>query len=302
MKIAILSANPRLYSTRRLLIAARERGHEARVINHTRSYVVMESGANSVFDKHEPINEVDAIIPRIGSSVTFYGSAIIRQFEMQKVFTTLSSLALVRSRDKLRATQILARHDVGIPKTAFARHPSDINHLIEQVGGTPLIVKLLEGTQGLGVVLAETPAAARSVMEAFYGISANILVQEFIEEAKGADVRCIVIDGKVVAAYKRSGKEGEFRSNIHRGGSGEPIKLKRAEKEAAIKAAKALGLSVAGVDMLQSSRGPLIIEVNSSPGLRGVETASGVDVASEIIKYIETAIDKPRAKRDNVGV
>jgi ribosomal protein S6--L-glutamate ligase len=302
MKIAILSANPRIYSTRRLLMAARERGHEATVINHTRSYVVMESGYNAVFDKHEAIQEVDAIIPRIGSSVTFYGSAVIRQFEMQKVFTTLSSLALVRSRDKLRATQILARHEVGIPKTAFARNPSDINHMIEQVGGTPLIVKLLEGTQGLGVVLAETPASARSVIEAFYGISANILVQEFIKEAKGADIRCIVIDGKVVAAYKRMGKEGEFRSNLHRGGIGVPIKLKRHEKEMAIKAAKALGLAVAGVDMLQSARGPLIIEVNSSPGLRGVESASGVDVAAEIIKYIEKNIDKPRSKKDNVGV
>lgn len=302
MKIAVLSTQPSLYSTSRLIESAKARGHEAVVVNHTRCSISMESGTNSIYHKVEHLSEVDAIIPRIGASVTFYGSAVIRQFEMQKVFTTLSSLALVRSRDKLRSTQILARNSVGIPKTSFARHPSDVDHLIKEVGGTPLIVKLLEGTQGLGVVLAETPAAAKSVIEAFYGISANILVQEFIAEAKGADIRCIVIGGKVVAAYKRVGKEGEFRSNLHRGGEGVPLKLKRVEKEAAVKAANALGLAVAGVDMLQSSRGPLIIEVNSSPGLKGVETATGLDVASQIIKFIEENIDKPSKKKDRIGV
>jgi ribosomal protein S6--L-glutamate ligase len=304
MNILILSANPKLYSTQRLVQAARERGHIAKVMNHTRCYVVMESGQNNIFWKDHIVSDVDAIIPRIGASVTFYGSSIIRQFEMKKAFTTLSSLALVRSRDKLRATQILARHGVGIPKTAFARNPSDVNHLIGQVGGTPLIVKLLEGTQGLGVVLAETQAAARSVIEAFYGINANILVQEYIEEAKGSDIRCIVIDGKVVAAFQRQGVEGEFRSNLHRGGSGTLIKLKKNEKEMAIKAAKALGLDIAGVDMLRSNRGPLILEVNSSPGLKGVEAATGIDVAGLIIEYIEKNANAgtPNRKKDNIGV
>lgn len=302
MNIVVLSTNPKLYSTRRLVEAAEERGHTVEVINHTQAYVVIESGDPKVYYGDHAIENVDAIIPRIGASVTFYGSSIIRQFEMQKVFTTTSSLALVRSRDKLRATQILSRHGIGIPKTAFAKKPNNVEYLIKQVGGTPLIVKLLEGTQGLGVVLAETKKAAKSVIEAFYGLSANILVQEFIAEAGGADVRTIVIDGKVVAAFKRQGKEGEFRSNLHRGGSGELIKLTRQEKAAAVNAAKALGLAIAGVDMLQSSRGPLILEVNSSPGLEGVERATKVDVASKVIEYIEKGIQKPQSsKKDKVG-
>ena len=262
----------------------------------------VESGDPKVYYKDHPLEDIHAIIPRIGASVSFYGSSIIRQFEMQKVFTTLSSLALVRSRDKLRATQILSRHGIGIPKTAFAKKPSDVEYLIKQVGGAPLIVKLLEGTQGLGVVLAETRKAAKSVIEAFYGLSANILVQEFIAEAGGADIRAIVIDNKVVAAFKRQGKEGEFRSNLHRGGSGNLIKLSKEEKSAAVNAAKALGLAIAGVDMLQSERGPLVLEVNSSPGLEGVEKNTGVDVAGKIIQYIEKNIDKPASKKkDKVG-
>lgn len=302
MNIVILSANQNLYSTKRLKEAAEQRGHRADVINHSKCYVVIESGDPKVYYKDHAIEDVHAIIPRIGASVTFYGSSIIRQFEMQKVFTTLSSLALVRSRDKLRATQILSRHGIGIPKTAFAKFPGDIDYLIKQVGGAPLIVKLLEGTQGLGVVLAETRKAAKSVIEAFYGLSANILVQEFIQEAGGADVRAIVIDNKVVAAFKRQGKEGEFRSNLHRGGSGTLIRLNKEEKAAAVNAAKALGLAIAGVDMLQSNRGPLILEVNSSPGLEGVEKATGVDVAGKIIEYIEKTIDKPQSKKkDKVG-
>lgn len=302
MNIVVLSTNSKLYSTRRLIEAARQRGHEAEVMNHAQCYVVIESGDPKVYYGDHAIENVDAIIPRIGASVTFYGSSIIRQFEMQKVMTTLSSLALVRSRDKLRATQILSRHGIGIPKTAFAKKPSNVEYLIKQVGGAPLIVKLLEGTQGLGVVLAETKKAAKSVIEAFYGLSANILVQEFISEAGGADIRTIVIDGKVVAAFKRQGKEGEFRSNLHRGGSGTLVKLSRAEKAAAVGAAKALGLNIAGVDMLQSKRGPLILEVNSSPGLEGVEKATGVDVAGKIIEYIEKTITKPQSsKKDKVG-
>lgn len=302
MNIVILSTNPNLYSTKRLVEAGQKRGHTIQVINHTKIFVVIESGSPQVFYKDQEITNVDAIIPRIGASVTFYGSSIIRQFEMQKVFTTCSSLALVRSRDKLRATQILSRHGIGIPKTAFAKHPSDVEYLIKQVGGAPLIVKVLEGTQGLGVVLAETRKAAKSVIEAFYGLNTNILVQEFIAEAGGSDIRAIVINNKVVAAFKRTGKEGEFRSNLHRGGTSQLIKLSKTERTAAVNAAKALGLAIAGVDMLQSERGPLILEVNSSPGLEGVEKATQVDVAGKIIAHIEENIHKPDSrKKDKVG-
>lgn len=302
MNIVILSTGPHLYSTKRLVEAAEERGHKVSVVSHTQCYVVIESGNPKVYYGDHSIDEVDAIIPRIGASVSFYGSSIIRQFEMQKVFTTTSSLALVRSRDKLRATQILSRHGIGIPKTAFAKKPKDVENLIKSVGGAPLIVKLLEGTQGLGVVLAETRKAAKSVIEAFYGLNALIIVQEFIAEAGNADVRAIVVDGKVVAAFKRQGKEGEFRSNLHRGGKSELIKLSAKEKNAAVNATKALGLAIAGVDILQSKRGPLVLEVNSSPGLEGVETATGVDVAGNIIQYIERNIDKPQhKKKDKVG-
>lgn len=303
MKIAVLSANSKLYSTNVLIEAARKRGHEAEVINHNHCYVSMETGANNVYIGDHAIEGYDAIIPRIGASVTFYGSSIIRQFEVRHVYTTLSSLALVRSRDKLRATQVLAKHGIGIPKTVFAKQPNDVENLIKTVGGPPLIVKLLEGTQGLGVVLAETKTAAKSVIEAFYGLNANILVQEFIKEAGGSDIRALVVGGKVVAAYKRQGGEGEFRSNLHRGGTGTKIKLTKEEKKTAIDATKALGLNIAGVDMLQSSRGPLVLEVNSSPGLEGVQSVTGVDVAAEIIKFIESQIDKPHMRtKDKVGV
>ncbi|GAA4843719.1 30S ribosomal protein S6--L-glutamate ligase [Algivirga pacifica] len=302
MKIAVLSRGKELYSTKRLLEAIEAAGHEAVLIDHTRSYMVIESGDPQVHVGKELIDSVDAIIPRVGASVTFYGSAMVRQFEMAKVFTTLSSLALVRSRDKLRSMQILAKHGIGIPKTAFAKHPSDIQSLIEHVGGVPLIIKLIEGTQGLGVVLAETKSAAKSVMEAFYGLQANIIVQEFIKEAKGADLRAFVVGNEVVGAMKRQGGEGEFRSNIHRGGKGEIVKLTRAEKSAAVKAAKALGLSIAGVDMLRAERGPLVIEVNSSPGLEGIETVTGIDIAGKIVKFIEDNIHKDdRSKKDKVG-
>jgi len=303
MKLAIVSANPSLYSTNRLKEAAEKRGHDVEVINHNHCYVAMETDANSVYLGDHELEGFDAIIPRIGASVTFYGSSIIRQFEVKHVYTTLSSLALVRSRDKLRATQVLAKHGIGIPKTVFAKQPRDVQNLIKTVGGPPLIVKLLEGTQGLGVVLAETKTAAKSVIEAFYGLNANILVQEFIKEAGGSDIRALVVGGKVVAAYKRQGQEGEFRSNLHRGGMGVRIKLSAIEKKTAIAATRALGLNVAGVDMLRSDRGPLVLEVNSSPGIEGVERVTGVDVADKIIAFVETQIDRPLTKtKDKVGV
>ena len=303
MKLAILSANPSLYSTSILVEAAQKRGHEVDVINHNHCYVGMETNNNNVYLGDHELVDYNAIIPRIGASVTFYGSSIIRQFEVKHVYTTLSSLALVRSRDKLRATQVLAKNDIGIPKTVFAKQPRDVQNLIKTVGGPPLIVKLLEGTQGLGVVLAETKTAAKSVIEAFYGLNANILVQEFIKEAGGSDIRVIVVGGKVIAAYKRQGQEGEFRSNLHRGGEGVKVKLSAKEKKTAIAATKALGLNIAGVDMLRSERGPLVLEVNSSPGFEGVERVTGVDVADQIIAFVETQIERPIVKtKDKVGV
>lgn len=302
MKIAVLSRNPNLYSTRRLVEAGQLRGHNMVVLDHTRLYTVIEKSSPKVYYEDHPLEDIDAIIPRIGASVTFYGSAIIRQFEMMKTFTTLSSLALVRSRDKLRSYQILAKNGIDIPKTAFAKRPDDVDYLIKQVGGPPLIIKLLEGTQGLGVVLAETRKAAKSVIEAFFGIAANILVQEFIVESKGADIRAFVVDGNVVGAMKRQGKEGEFRSNLHRGGASTNITLSRKEKAMAVKAAKCLNLNIAGVDMIQSNRGPLLIEVNSSPGLKGIEEATNVDVAGKIIQYVESDIQSSeRKKRDKIG-
>lgn len=303
MKIGILSANENLYSTTRLAEAARERGHQVHVLNHNHCYVAMETGNNNIYLGDTELTDYEAIIPRIGASVTFYGSSIIRGFEVKHVYTTLSSLALVRSRDKLRATQVLAKHGIGIPKTVFAKQPRDVQNLINTVGGPPLIVKLLEGTQGLGVVLAETKTAAKSVIEAFYGLNANILVQEFIKEAGGSDIRALVVGGKVIAAYKRQGQEGEFRSNLHRGGQGTKVKLSSAEKKTAIAATKALGLNIAGVDMLRSERGPLVLEVNSSPGFEGVEKVTGVDVAGTIIEFVEKQVERPITRtKDKVGV
>ncbi|MCU0440105.1 MAG: 30S ribosomal protein S6--L-glutamate ligase [Raineya sp.] len=303
MKIAILSRKSSLYSTRRLVESAKLRGHQVEVINHSKCYMVMERENPAVYIGTRLIQDVDAIIPRIGASVTFYGSAVIRQFEMQKVFTTVSSLALIRSRDKLRSLQIMTKAGVDIPKTAFADHSSDIDYLIQQVGGPPVIIKLLEGTQGLGVVLAETQNAAKSVLEAFYGLQANILVQEYIKEAGGADVRAFVVDGKVVASMKRQSKKGDFRSNLHRGGEGKAIELSEQEIEMAEKAAKAMSLPICGVDMLQSQRGPLIIEVNSSPGLEGIEGATKVDIAGKIIEYVERNYQKSHEdKKDKIGL
>jgi len=287
MNIKILSRNASLYSTKRLVEAAKKRKHDVQVIDPLKCDLVIEKRNPNIYYKGEYILDTDAIIPRIGASVTFYGTAVVRQFEMMGAFSTIDSEALVRSRDKLRSLQVLSRAKIGLPKTVFTNYSRDVNGVIQQVGGTPLVIKLLEGTQGLGVVLAETKNAAKSVIEAFNGLQARVIVQEFIKEAKGADIRVFVVDGHVVGAMKRQGKEGEFRSNLHQGGSAEVIELTDEEEIAAIKAAKAMRLGVAGVDLLQSSRGPLILEVNSSPGLEGIEKATGKDIAKSIIQYIE---------------
>lgn len=298
MKIAVLSRNPKLYSTRRLLEAIEQRGHEGLIIDHLKCDIIIDNDGPSLYYQGEKVKGIDAIIPRIGASVTFYGTAVVRQFEMMKVFSAVSSLAITRSRDKLRSLQILSRSGIGMPKTAFTNFSKHENNTLELVGNAPVVIKLLEGTQGLGVVLAESKKAATSVVEAFEGLKARVILQEFIEESGGADIRAFVVNGEVVGAMKRQGKEGEFRSNLHRGGSANIIKLKRAEKAAALKAAEAMGLKIAGVDMLQSKRGPLILEVNSSPGLEGIENATGVDIAGKIVEYIETSSQKKRKKVD----
>lgn len=294
MKIAILSQDARLYSTQRLLEAAKQRGHQAQVVNYLRCYMNITSRRPSIVYQGRPLEDFDAVIPRIGASRTFYGTAVVRQFEIMGVFVANESQAISRSRDKLRCMQILAREGIGLPVTGFAHATEDIDGLIETVGGAPLVIKLLEGTQGIGVVLAETTQAAKSVIEAFRGLQANILVQEFIKEAKGADLRCFVIGGKVVAAMKRQGAEGEFRSNLHRGGSAQAIKLTPEERSTAVRSAKAVGLRVAGVDMLQSNHGPVVMEVNSSPGLEGIEKYTELDIAGKIIEFLEknAAADK----------
>lgn len=300
MKIAILSQDASLYSTRRLKEAGIERGHEVQVINYLRCYMNITSHKPAVIYQGAPLADVDAIVPRIGSSRTFYGTAVVRQFELMGVFTANESQAISRSRDKLRCLQILAREGVGLPVTGFAHATEDIDGLIEMVGGAPLVIKLLEGTQGIGVVLAETQQAAKSVIEAFRGLEANILVQEFIKEAEGADLRCFVIAGKVVAAMKRQGAEGEFRSNLHRGGSAQKVKLTPEERSTAVRAAKAMGLRVAGVDLLRSHHGPLVMEVNSSPGLEGIERTSEVDVAGKVIEFLEKSAAATKKSGDRI--
>ena len=287
MKIKILSRNSHLYSTKRLVEAATKRKHDVEVVDPLKCDIVIEKRKPNIYYKGGYIEGVDAVIPRIGASVTFYGTAVVRQFEMMGAFTTTDSEALVRSRDKLRSLQVLSRAKIGLPKTVFTNYSRDVSGVIKQVGGTPLVIKLLEGTQGVGVVLAETKNAAESVIEAFNGLQARVIVQEFIKEAKGGDIRAFVVDGHVVGAMKRQGKEGEFRSNLHRGGTAEVVELTDEEEIAAVKATKAMGLGVAGVDMLQSARGPLILEGNSSPGLEGIEKATGKDIAKSIIRYIE---------------
>ncbi len=291
MKIAILSRNGNLYSTKRLIEAAKKRKHEVRLVDTLKCDIQIEKKKPTIFYRGEYLTHMDAVIPRIGASVTFYGTAVVRQFEMMKTFSTTESVALVRSRDKLRSLQILARAGLGLPKTVFTNYSKDVDQVIDAVGGAPCVIKLLEGTQGLGVVLAETKKAAESVLEAFNGLQARVIVQEFIKEAKGADIRVLVIGDSVVGAMKRQAKEGEFRSNLHRGGTAQVVELTDEEENAALRAAKAMNLSVAGVDLLQSARGPLILEVNSSPGLEGIEGATGKDIAGSIIKYIERNVD-----------
>jgi ribosomal protein S6--L-glutamate ligase len=257
------------------------------VIDHAKCDLIIEKRKPGLIYQGREISNVDGLIPRIGSSITFYGTAVVRQFEMMKVFSAVESQALVRSRDKLRSLQILSRAGLGLPKTVFSNYSRDVGAIIDKAGGAPVVIKLLEGTQGLGVVLADNRNSAESILEAFNGLQARVIVQEFIKEAKGADIRAFVVDGVVVGAKKRQGKEGEFRSNLHRGGSADIIELSDEEENAAIKSARAMGLGVAGVDMLQSARGPLILEVNSSPGLEGIEGATGKDIAGQIIKYVE---------------
>ncbi|GIV37468.1 MAG: putative alpha-L-glutamate ligase [Cyclobacteriaceae bacterium] len=301
MNIAILSREPKLYSTRRLKEAGEQRGHHVEIIDHMKCVLFIEKKNPMVLYNGRKLDYFDAIIPRIGASVTFYGAAVVRQFEMMKVFTAIESQALIRSRDKLRSLQILSRAGLGLPKTIFMDYSRDTEGIVEMVGGAPVVIKLLEGTQGLGVVLAENKKAAQSVIEAFHGIHARIIVQEFIKEAKGADIRAFVVDGEVVGAMRRQARPGEFRSNLHRGGSASLVKLSRAEKATAVAAARKLGLGVAGVDMLPSNRGPLIVEVNSSPGLEGIEGATKVDIAGKIIEYLERNAMKKKIQKDKIN-
>lgn len=299
MNIVILSKGPGNYSTRRLKEEALKRGHDVRVINYAKCYVTLEAGHPVIHYLGEEVRNVDVIIPRIASNLTKYGSAMVRQFEMQNVFTTTSSIAIVRSRDKLRSMQLLAKSGVGIPKTVFARETSDFAGVLEQVGGAPVIIKVARGTHGNGVVLAETRKAALAVMQAFYVEHVNFLVQEFIQESAGVDIRAFVVNGKVVASMLRQSLDDDFRSNLHQGGEGIPVKLTDEERKTAQKAAKAMGLPICGVDLMRSARGPLVLEVNSSPGF-GIEKITNHNVAAKILDYIEQNA-KARRKKDKVG-
>ncbi|WP_150138264.1 30S ribosomal protein S6--L-glutamate ligase [Candidatus Enterovibrio escicola] len=296
MRIGILSRSRNLYSTRRLMEECEYRGHEYKIIDVLRCYMNINSTQPSIHLKGEDLVEFDAIIPRIGASVTFYGCAVLRQFEMMGVYTVNDSVAISRSRDKLRSLQLLSRKNIGMPVTGFASKPGDIKDLLSMVGGAPVVIKLLEGTQGIGVVLAETRKASESVIEAFMGLKAHIMVQEYIKEASGTDIRCFVIGDKVIAAMKRQALPGEFRSNLHLGGSASLIRITPTERKTAVAAAKAMGLHVAGVDLLRSERGPLVMEVNSSPGLEGIETATGKDVAGLIINHIEKIVSSLKTR------
>jgi ribosomal protein S6--L-glutamate ligase len=290
MKIAVLSQKKSLYSTRRLVEAAKQRGHDILVIDPLRCYMNITSHQPLINYRGKLLTDLDAVIPRIGASILFYGTALVRQFETMGVFTLNRSTAISCARDKLRSLQLLSCKGIGLPVTGFAHAPDDIKGVIKMVGGAPLVIKLLEGTQGIGVVLAETNNAAESVIDAFWGLQSNILIQEYIKEAGGSDIRCFVIGGKVVAAMQRQARDGEFRANLHRGGQAMTVKLTAEERSMASRAAKAIGLDVAGVDILRSERGPLVIEVNSSPGLEGIETTSGKDIAAAMIEYIEQNI------------
>lgn len=297
MKLALMCRNEKLYSHRRIIEAAEERGHDIEVVDHLRCYINITSNDPNIRYKGEKLPKYDAVIPRIGASVTFYGCAVLRQFEMMGVYPVNQSVAVSRSRDKLRSLQLLARKGVGLPVTVFAHRTNQPGAIMEMLGGAPVVIKLIEGTQGIGVVLGETERAAESIIEAFGGVNTNILVQEFIEEANGEDVRCLVIGEKVVAAMLRKGAEGEFRSNLHRGGSAKSIKITPEERKTAVMAAKAMGLNVCGVDLLRSKRGPVVMEVNSSPGLEGIENATGIDVAGLIIEFVEKSVKQAKKKR-----
>ena len=299
MKIALLSRGPGNVSTKRLKEVAEMRGHQVRIINHAECYVTVEKSRPVVRYRGEDLTDIEVIIPRIGQSITKYGTAIVRQFEMQGVYTTASSIAINRSRDKLRSMQILARADVGIPKTVFARETTDVDDVVEQAGGAPLIIKVARGTQGNGVVLAETRKAAQAVMQAFYVEGVNFLVQEFVKESAGEDIRAFVVGGRVVASMKRQSLDDDFRSNLHQGGEGAVVKLTDEERKTAVKAAKTMGLGICGVDMMRSDRGPLVLEVNPSPGF-GIEEVTGRDVAGKVIEYLEQNA-KGKRRKDRVG-
>ncbi|MBS0438148.1 MAG: 30S ribosomal protein S6--L-glutamate ligase [Proteobacteria bacterium] len=297
MKIAILSRNTKLYSTARLVEAARARGHRVRVLDPLRCYMRIAPGDFAVHYKGRALAGFDAVIPRVGASITFYGTAVLRQFEMMGVYTPNSSDAILRARDKLRCLQLLARENIGLPTTVFGDYPDDTADLLAMLGEPPHVIKLNEGAQGQGVLLAEKRSASQGVIEAFRGLYANFLVQEFIREARGADIRCFVVGGKVIAAMRRQARAGEFRSNLHRGGSATAVKLSQAENDTALRAARTMGLNVAGVDLLRSRRGPLVLEVNSSPGLEGIEAATGVDVAGEVVEYLVRRVRKRRVRK-----
>jgi ribosomal protein S6--L-glutamate ligase len=299
MKIAILSKGPANYSTKRLKEEALKRGHEVRIVNYAKCYVTLESGKPVVRYQGESLSDIDVIIPRIATNLTAYGSSIVRQFEMQNIPTATTSIAIVRSRDKLRSTQLLAKAGIGIPKTVFARETADLDDVLEQVGGAPVIIKVARGTHGNGVVLAETKKAAKAVMQAFYVEGVSFIVQEYVAESAGADIRAFVVNGKVVASMKRQSLDDDFRSNLHQGGEGAVVKLSEEERKTAQKGAKAMGLPICGVDMMRSDRGPLVLEVNSSPGF-GVEKVTGRNVAEKIIEYVEQHAKSGRRK-DKVG-
>ena len=301
MKLAMLARNAGLYSHKRLVTAARARGHELEIVDTLKCYMNIASHRPEVRYKGRSLEGFDAVIPRIGASITFYGLAVLRQFEMMGVYPLNESVAIGRSRDKLRGLQLLSRKGIGLPVTAFAHVTSQADDLIDMVGGTPLIIKLLEGTQGIGVVLAETRTSAKSMIEAFGGVEANIMVQEFIKEANSTDVRAFVIGGKVVAAMQRKGAPGDFRSNLHRGGHAQSIKITPEERSTAVRAAKILGLNVCGVDMLRSNHGPVVMEVNSTPGLEGIETATGKDIAGMIIEFLEKNAAPNKTKTKGEG-
>lgn len=297
----MLARNPRLYSHKRLVEAAEERGHELRILNTLRCTMNITSHRPSILYNGETLTGFDAVIPRIGASITHYGLAVLRQFEMMGVWPLNESVAVGRSRDKLRSMQIFAKHGLGLPVTAFAHDPKQTDEVLKIVGGAPAVIKLLEGTQGIGVVLGETNNSAKSVIEAFRGLNVNILVQEFIKEAGSSDIRIFVVGGKVVAAMMRTGAEGDFRSNLHRGGSAKMVKITPEERSTAIRAAKVMGLNVAGVDILRANHGPVIMEVNSSPGLEGIEAATGKDVAGQIIEFIEAKAKAGSTKTKGKG-